>query len=121
MTSLEVPDGTTAIDDEAFKDRTDIVRVLIPSSVTTIWKSAFGDCSPLTDVTIPSSVTSIEDYDFYECCLLTGVTIPSSVTSIGDRFLEMQPTNGRDHPQLRHVYRVLCFLRLQLANARAHP
>lgn len=55
----------------------------IPNSVTTIEDHAFFFCSGLSSVTIPNSVTTIGYYAFYQCSALTSITIPNSVTSIG--------------------------------------
>ena len=82
-TSLTIPDGTTAIEDNAFEGYKNLESVIIPNSVTTIGKSAFSGCSSLKSVTIPNSVKSIGAYAFDGCTNLTSVTIPSSIKSIG--------------------------------------
>lgn len=79
---LIIPEGTTTIADNAYKD-TNYKCVVIPDSVTTIGHYAFQNCSSLTNITIPDSVTSIGEYAFHNCDNLTSITIPNSVTSIG--------------------------------------
>ena len=79
---LIIPEGTTTIADEAYKN-TNYKCVVIPDSVTTIGHYAFQNCSSLTNITIPDSVTSIGEYAFHNCDNLTSITIPNSVTSIG--------------------------------------
>ncbi|GAB6391164.1 MAG: leucine rich repeat protein [Treponematales bacterium] len=55
----------------------------IPQGITAIGEQAFVWCERLTAVTIPQSVTVIGDWAFEGCVGLTAVTIPGSVTSIG--------------------------------------
>jgi hypothetical protein len=80
------PDGktyaVTAINKNAFKDRTSITGVTIPESVTLIDQYAFSGCTGLTEITIPGSVTTIKMYAFSGCTGLTEITIPGSVETI---------------------------------------
>ena len=87
-THVRIPDGTTTIEDEAFRSNTDIISVIIPDSVTNIGESAFRECTSLTSVVIPDSVTSIWSNAFYGCSGLASVVIPDSVTSIGSNAFE---------------------------------
>lgn len=58
--------GFTAIQDNAFKDCSQIKGALvIPNSVTKIRPGAFANCSGLTSITIPNSVTNIAPNPFY--------------------------------------------------------
>ena len=79
-----IPDGTTEIKDNQFKDYRHMQAVSIPDSVTGIGNYAFYNCYGLTSVTIPDSVTSIGYYAFRNCSGLTSVIIGNGVTSIGD-------------------------------------
>ena len=78
---LIIPEGTTTINDYAYK-KTNYKCVVIPNSVTRIGFSAFEGCTGLTNITIPDSVTIIGDYAFASCPALKSVTIPDSVTRI---------------------------------------
>lgn len=82
ITSVTIPQGITAVQDDTFYGFRDLVTVTIPDSVTSIGESAFSGCSSLARITIPDSVTSIGERAFCGCSSLTGVTIPDSVTSI---------------------------------------
>lgn len=75
--------GTGDMADNAFENRTDIVRVKIGNGITSIESCAFRKCS-LTSITIPNTVTIIGDMAFYNCENLKIVTIPNGVASIGD-------------------------------------
>ena len=102
ITSVEIPEGVTSIDEKAFAECSKLKSITIPSSVTTIGEEAFRGCtgelivncnipgvsnyrgafyySEFTKVTIVDGVTSIGDYAFARCSSLTSITIPDSVT-----------------------------------------
>ena len=51
--------------------------------VTAIDDEAFRNCTQLTNVEIPNSVTSIGDFAFEDCFRLTSLNFPDFLTSIG--------------------------------------
>ena len=59
-------------------------NVIIPEGVTAIGEEAFFECRSLTSVTISEGVTAIGKFAFDWCLSLTSITIPESVTFIGD-------------------------------------
>ena len=84
LTSITIPNSMTSIGGSAFCGCRSLMNVTIPDSVTSIGNCAFYNCSSLTSITIGNSVTSIDSYAFRGCGSLKSVTIPSSVTSIGE-------------------------------------
>ena len=76
--------GITSLDNESFKDCSNLNGIMLPNSVTSIGDSTFSGCSGLTSITIPSGVTSIGGYAFYGCSGLMSIIIPNGVTVIGD-------------------------------------
>lgn len=84
ITSVTMPQGITAVQNDTFYGFRDLVTVTIPDSVTSIGSLAFYGCSSLTDITIPDSVTSIGTSAFSGCSSLVNITIPDSVTGIGE-------------------------------------
>ena len=84
MTSLVYIDlsGITNTSGVDFKNKTNLVQVILPANLTSIGYMAFSNCSSLASITIPNSVTSIWNYAFEYCPFLTSITIPNSVTSI---------------------------------------
>ncbi len=83
LVRILLPENLTSIGDEAFYDCSSLTSITIPNSVTSIGDGAFSYCSSLRSITIPNSVTSIGNQAFYYCSSLTSITIPNSVTSIG--------------------------------------
>ena len=67
VTNLVILDGTTSIQDSAFRNCSSLISATIPDSVTSIGAYAFSGCSGLTSVTIPDSVTSIGRGAFDGC------------------------------------------------------
>jgi len=64
LTSVDIPNNVTSIDDDAFSSCTGLTSVVIPNGVTRIGLGTFNGCSSLTSVTIPNSVTIIDDGAF---------------------------------------------------------
>ena len=77
--------GKTYVDDNSFKNRNDIKKVIIKSGITSIGNKLFYYCQNLESVSIPNTVTVIGEYAFYYNRSLQSITIPNSVTSIGQR------------------------------------
>ena len=77
-----IPDGSSAIGEEAFKDCENLTSVVIPDGVTSIGKFAFSWCKNLTSVIIPDSVTKIDINAFLYCTSLMNINIPDGISSI---------------------------------------
>lgn len=82
-------DGThiTAIYNNAFKDKTDLVSVwtLPETYLTTVNAYAFQGCSALTSVSLPE-MTTTDTGAFQDCVLLTSVTTDKMTTLGGSTF-----------------------------------
>lgn len=72
-----IPEGVTAIADNALLDCSGLESVTIPQGVTSIGKSAFSGCTGLTSVTIPNSVETIGIDAFYGCGNLAPIVVGS--------------------------------------------
>ncbi len=75
----------TQIENNAFKENTNITSLTIGENVTSIGDYAFYKCNKLTGtLTLPYGLQTIGKYAFCMCSGLTGeLKIPNSVTSIG--------------------------------------
>ena len=67
-----IPNGVTAIEDDAFNGKEKVKSVVIPDTVEIIGSMAFLDCDGLTNIVIPANVRSIGN-SFAECNNLTNV------------------------------------------------
>jgi len=82
----------TEIENNGFKDYTNMTSITIPINVTSIGNNAFQGCTGFTNVTIPINVTSIGQYAFQGCSNLTSITLPFvgntlSVNNSNDTYL----------------------------------
>lgn len=84
LTSVILPNSTTAIRKFAFARCSGLTSVIIPNNVTSIGDSAFRWCSSLTSINIPESVTRIEQCAFNNCSSLSSLNIPQNITRIED-------------------------------------
>ncbi len=83
-TEVVIPEGVTAIGDEAFAYCDSLTSITIPEGVQTIGDEAFLDCDSLTSITISEGVQTIGDGAFCWCDSLTSITIPEGVQTIGN-------------------------------------
>lgn len=104
---LVIPEGVTAIGNDAFHDVYTLTSVVIPSTVTQIGSEAFAGCSEmrsltmasgvkvigsnafagcrnLTEVTVPEGTERLENGAFYSCGNLTAIHLPQSLLSVGN-------------------------------------
>jgi hypothetical protein len=69
----------------AFKNRTDVVKVVVPSRVRAIGRSAFRGCSALAELTLPRALTLIGARAFQGCSSLVDLVLPPSVHTVDER------------------------------------
>lgn len=103
---IQIPDGVTAIADQAFAGNATITGVVFPASLQSIGSGAFAGCSNLASLHIPDSVTSVgasafanctglaeigslgagsgsvAPGEFSNCVSLQSVTVPEGISSI---------------------------------------
>ena len=64
-----------AIGDYFFKDKEQLIKIILPESITQIKDHAFDGCKNLIDINIPSKVSSIGVDVFYDCDNLRSLKI----------------------------------------------
>ena len=74
---ISLPEGLTAIGNNAFNGCNKIKTVTIPDAVTVIGEGAFKYCSAMTHVVFGSGVETIGNYAFYECTQLKSPSFPA--------------------------------------------
>ena len=84
IASIIIPKGVISIGDYAFSSCCDLVNITLPEGITSIGDHAFSSCDSLVSIAIPEGITSIGDHAFSSCKKLANITIPKSVTSIGN-------------------------------------
>lgn len=81
--TYDVPEGVSAIANEAFRNSRNLTGVSVPGSVKTIGRSAFEGCDSLREVLLAEGLQGVADRAFYGCPCLTDVAVPDSVTKVG--------------------------------------
>ena len=82
VTDLVIPEGVTAIRNEAFSQCDGLTSVTIGNSVTTIGDNAFAGCTGLKSVSIGNAVTEIGGVAFEGCTNLATVSLGNAVKTI---------------------------------------
>jgi len=97
--NIILPSGITKIDENAFKECTELTGTLDLSkcvNLTLIGYNAFYKCSGLTGLILPENLTTIDINAFAECENLTGkLNLPESLKSVNDyAFNNCKKLNG---------------------------
>lgn len=86
LTSVELPNSIVSIGRNAFYGCSGMQTINLPPSLTSIGTTAFGYCTSLSSITIPNGVSNMDWNVFYCCTGLTSVSIPNSVTQLNGTF-----------------------------------
>lgn len=81
QTHIEIPEGVTVLDDECFKDYTELETVTFPKSLKIIGSSCFKGCSNLKEIRFHEGL-KIGWYSFEKCISLRTIEI-SENCSVG--------------------------------------
>ncbi|MBR4703274.1 MAG: leucine-rich repeat protein [Oscillospiraceae bacterium] len=82
--SFRIPDGVTALSNNAFYGSTRLTRIELPDSLRSIGSYAFNGCRNLASIRLPNGLRSLGHSAFSGCTSLAGITIPDSVVELGD-------------------------------------
>lgn len=80
--SVEIPQGVSVIEEEAFLNCPNLQIVVLPDSVVSLGQLAFFMCEKLENVTMGSGITAIGTNTFYGCVSLRGIQLPDTVKKI---------------------------------------
>ena len=79
---LTVPEGIGAIQDNAFRNCTQITEILLPDTLRTIGNGAFSGCSDLTQMVLPEGVIAVGDNALQDCTSLSYLYLPDSLKQL---------------------------------------
>lgn len=80
---IVIPEGVTEIGDYAFENCQNLESVILPRGLKTIGRGAFSHCGKLKNIELPLTVTVIADGTFAHCYSLTDIDLPH-VRAIGE-------------------------------------
>lgn len=81
---LIIPEGVTAVPNNAFNSYVGLKSVVLASSINTIGSAAFANCQNLKSVSSAGDgIETLYNGAFQGCSSLTSVTLPSTVKDIG--------------------------------------
>lgn len=83
---LVVPAGTGTVKRDAFRSRTDLVRLTLSPGIKEIGSSAFQDCTNLRCVTFPEGLAKISGSAFAGCTALEELDLPDGVRLMNGSF-----------------------------------
>ena len=84
---LKIPDGVAAIDEAAFEECSNLIRIKIPEGVKRIGECAFVNCEKLRGISLPNSVSVIEAGAFMNCKDLIRLELPNGIEAIAEGML----------------------------------
>lgn len=82
LVAVTIPHGVSAIGQFAFDDCNNLVAVDVPVGCMTIGRCAFQACTSLVDVSLPDGLVSI-DYGAFISSFPSEIILPASVTTVG--------------------------------------
>lgn len=85
---VRVPDGVTAIFDNAFSESKHVKRVILPAGLKSVGHWAFNRCQLLESVVLPEGLESIGRSAFRSCIRLRDIVLPSTLTTLGGKAFE---------------------------------
>ena len=91
---VEIGEGVTSIEREAFNDCKALTEVTLPASVEVIRANAFSGCTLLSSVTLPEGLTSISRYAFDGTAWQDSLRSVNGLVIVGDILLSGQECKG---------------------------
>lgn len=85
MKKLILPETVESIGSQAFLGCTGLESIRLPEKLTVIKEMQFYDCLSLKEIILPPKITSIENEAFYGCSSIKEISLPDSITYIGSQ------------------------------------
>ena len=85
VTHVKFHSSVAEVQDAAFRDCKQLVKVVFNEGLTKIGWRAFQSCSSLESIAFPSTLTDVEELAFYQCNSLTEVVLNEGLQTIGRR------------------------------------
>ena len=79
ITSIELPDSITHIQEEAIRTCQKLKSVKLPKSLEVLGRGAFYSCTALTSVELPSTLKQVSNSVFAECTSLQTISLPAGL------------------------------------------
>lgn len=86
QTTVTIPDGIAAVEQDCFRYHTEIEEVILPESVKVIGECAFLNCKNLRQIQLPDGLQIIERDAFEACSALKQISFPDSLKTIDGAF-----------------------------------
>ena len=86
LTEIVIPEGVVSIGNAAFYECTNLEEINIPEGVAVLEANTFNGCESLKKIALPEGVKSIQGFSFQRCFSLEEINIPASVEEIGPAF-----------------------------------
>lgn len=85
---VRVPEGVTAIFDNAFSESKHVKRIILPAGLKSVGHWAFNRCQLLESVALPEGLESIGRSAFRSCIRLRDIALPPTLTTLGGKAFE---------------------------------
>ena len=85
---ITIPNGIEIISPNAFKDCSEILKIILPNTINKISPGAFANCTALEHINIPESVQEIPNNCFSGCMSMQKIGLPSHLYRIGSNAFE---------------------------------
>lgn len=83
LESLELPEGTVSIGEDAFASNSNLETIVIPGTCESLGEYAFVNCGSVQSLAIGEGLRSLGEYAFSGCLSLPSVVLPSTCEEIG--------------------------------------
>ena len=94
LTSIEIPNSVTNIDERTFSGCTSLTSIEIPNSVTSIYSDAFSGCTSLKDLFIEDGYATLKLVNVFSNCPLETIYLGRNLSFANSENSEDLPFNN---------------------------